>query len=312
MKSQSKAYFAYLFICIVWGTTYLAIRIGVLHYPAFLFAGARQVLAGLILACVALVRSSKVNLSIKNLLYQAFIGFLLITIGNGLVTWSEQHVSSGLAALICSTMPISSVIISIISGRERLNGRVLIGMLLGFVGVGLIFQDNLQYTEGHLFAIGIVALFIATFGWALGSILNKNNKNVLNPLFNSAIQLFFGGVLMLLISPIADDYSHIVWWNKDGLMAFGYLVVFGSVMAYAAYMYALKELPVGFVTSYAYVNPLVAVILGYFVLQEPLNEFTIVAFVLILSGIIIVNSVYKKKRKLAAIHNMPTESDIHE
>lgn len=303
MKAQSKAYFAYLFICIVWGTTYLGIRIGVLHYPAFLFAGARQLFAGVILASVALVRSSKVDWRLKNILCQAFIGFLLITVGNGLVTWSEQYVSSGLAALICSTMPISSVIINIVSGRERLNGKVLMGMLLGFAGVALIFQDNLQSGQGHLFTIGIIALFIATFGWAFGSILNKNNKNVVNPLFNSALQLFFGGIVMLCVSPMVDNYSHIVWWNTEGIMAFWYLVIFGSVMAYAAYMYALKELPVGFVTSYAYVNPLVAVILGYLILKEPLNEFTIVAFVLILSGIIIVNSVYKKKRKLAELNH---------
>jgi drug/metabolite transporter (DMT)-like permease len=222
--------------------------------------------------------------------------------GNGLVTWAEQYVSSGVAALICSTMPISAVIINIAGGREKLNMLILAGMLLGFGGVALIFRDNLQQSgSSELFVWGIIALFVATFSWALGSILNKRKAPAVNVLMDSGIQVFAGGAIMLLISPVADDYSKLVLWNQEGFTALCYLIVFGSVLAYAAYMYALKELPVGFVTSYAYVNPLVAVILGSLFLDEPMNSTTVIAFVLILAGIFIVRNGYKRQERLKKI-----------
>jgi drug/metabolite transporter (DMT)-like permease len=297
MKNQTKAYLAYAFICIIWGTTYLAIRVAVTHYPPFLMAGMRQLLSGILMMGIALLINRKVDLSLKNLLQQSLVGFLLITMGNGLVTWAEQYVQSGVAALICSTMPISAVLINIFSGKERLNLMIVLGMLLGFAGVALIFQDNLQQQSGTgtLYIVGIIALFIATFSWALGSILNKKGSQSLNSLFNIGIQMLVGGALMLCISPAVDDYSHLVWWHQDGFMAFAYLVVFGSILAYAAYMYALKVLPVGFVTSYAYINPLVAVLLGSLLLHETLNRYTLMAFVLIILGIVLVRSGYKKQ-----------------
>lgn len=305
MNSHTKAYLAYAFICIIWGTTYLAIRVAVLHYPPFLMAGSRQLISGIIMAAVALMVNPRADWSRSNLLRQSLIGFLLISVGNGLVTWAEQYVQSGVAALICSTMPISAVIINIVSGKERLNLLIILGMLLGFSGVALIFHDNIsnQQNNSDYFIVGIVGLFIATFSWALGSLLNKRITNPVNSLFNAGFQVIVGGIIMLLVSPVADDYSNLVLWNKDGLMAFAYLVVFGSILAYAAYMYALKMLPVGFVTSYAYINPLVAVILGALMLHEPLNQYTVFAFILIILGIFIVRSGYRKQNAVPASGN---------
>lgn len=298
MKDTSKAYFSYFLICVIWGTTYLAIRVAVLHYPPFLMAGVRQVISGVLMIIIALLINRKADLSFKNLLRQSIIGFLLITMGNGLVTWGEQYVQSGVAALICSTMPISAVLINIAKGKERLNFLIIVGMLISFGGVALIFQDQIQYeTNNKLFIFGIVATFIATISWAFGSILNTNHKSAINSFFNVGFQVVVGGTLMLLISPVVDDYSQLVLWSTEGLMAVLYLIIFGSIIAYAAYMYALKILPVGFVTSYAYINPLVAVVLGYLMLHEPLNQYTIIYFVLIISGIIIVRRGYKIQKK---------------
>ncbi|MFA6151561.1 MAG: EamA family transporter [Chitinophagaceae bacterium] len=305
MKNQTKAYLAYAFICIIWGTTYLAIKVAVAHYPPFLMAGTRQLVSGIIMLAIALMINRKADLSRKNLLQQSLIGFLLITVGNGLVTWAEQYVQSGVAALICSTMPISAVVINIIRGEEKLNWLIIVGMILGFAGVALIFQDNLSNqptTNGTLYIIGIVGLFIATTSWALGSLLNKNSAKSVNSFFNVGFQVIVGGAFMLIISPAVDDYSNLVWWNEEGFLAFAYLVVFGSILAYAAYMYALKVLPVGFVTSYAYINPLVAVLLGALMLKEPLNGYTVFAFVLIICGIFIVRSGYKKQEATNEIH----------
>ncbi len=302
MKNQTKAYIAYAFICIIWGTTYLAIRVAVLHYPPYLMAGTRQVLSGLILVAIALMVNRQVDLSRKNIMQQAIIGFLLITMGNGLVTWAEQYIQSGIAALICSTMPISAVLINIVNGKERLNLRVILGMLLGFSGVAVVFHESLNQQasgDNQIFIIGIIALFVATFSWALGSLFNKRNVDAKNSLFNAGLQVIIGGSFMFIISPFVDHYEHLVLWNEEGFWAVVYLIVFGSVLAYAAYMYALKVLPVGFVTSYAYVNPLVAVLLGSWMLDESLNMYTILAFVMIIMGIFIVRSGYKKQQAIA-------------
>jgi drug/metabolite transporter (DMT)-like permease len=174
--------------------------------------------------------------------------------------------------------------------------------------VALIFHDSINHNPGgdqHIFVIGIIALFVATFSWALGSLFNKRNANAKNSIFNAGLQIVIGGVLMLFISPFVDNYEHLELWNEEGFWAFAYLVVFGSVLAYAAYMYALKVLPVGFVTSYAYINPLVAVLLGSWMLKEPLNEYTIVAFVMIILGIFIVRSGYKKQNALQTVPEEP-------
>jgi drug/metabolite transporter (DMT)-like permease len=251
---------------------------------------------------IALMINRQVDLSRKNIMQQAIIGFLLITMGNGLVTWAEQYIQSGIAALICSTMPISAVLINIVNGKERLNLRVILGMLLGFSGVAVVFHESLNQQasgDNQIFIIGIIALFVATFSWALGSLFNKRNVDAKNSLFNAGLQVIIGGSFMFIISPFVDHYEHLVLWNEEGFWAVVYLIVFGSVLAYAAYMYALKVLPVGFVTSYAYVNPLVAVLLGSWMLDESLNMYTILAFVMIIMGIFIVRSGYKKQQAIA-------------
>ena len=305
MARNTKAYIALVFICIAWGTTYLAIRVGVLHYPAFLFAGIRQTIAGIILMVTALAFNSKTDFSVKNITRQMLIGFLMLTLGNGCVTWGEKYVPSGIAALICSMMPIFAVLYNLLgSKKERLNMMTGGGMLLGTCGVGLIFRNDLQNLSNPQYLAGIFAILFATSSWALGSVINKKNVNPVNPFLNSGMQLLFGGIFMLVISPVADDYSHIELFNKEGLIALAYLTIFGSVLAYAAYMYALSKLPVGIATIYAYINPLVAVLLGYFAMQEPLNVYTLLAFVTIILSVFFVNKGYRKAHNTQAFNTV--------
>lgn len=300
MGKNTKAYIALVFICIVWGTTYLFIRIGVEHYPAFLFAGVRQVVSALIIMAAGYTMSKKVDLSWKSIKHQALVGFLLITVGNGLVTWAEKYVPSGVAALICSLMPIVTVIINLVSAKdEKPNLSIIIGMLIGFSGVALIFRDNLADLGNANYLLGMLGLFTATSSWALGSVINKKKASPINPVFNSGLQLLFGGLFLLCISPTVDSYENVLVWNAKAFWSLIYLIVLGSVLAYTAYMYAMKELPVGLVSTYAYVNPLVAVILGYFVLDEELTWHTAMAFVMIMLGVYIVNRGYIRKHLAA-------------
>lgn len=297
MNRTTKAYLAIAFMSIAWGTTYLAIRIAVLHYPAFLFAGLRQTIAGLLMAIVALLLYKKVDLSPRVVYTNMLIGFLMITVGNGIVSYAEKTVPSGVAALICSMMPLNAVILNILLNRdEKLNPMIIAGLFLAMGGVALIFRDNLADLANPVYFWGMIAIFIGTASWALGSIRSKTLAGVRNPLFNAAMQLFFGGALLLLFSPLVDSYEHLEPFQPDALKAMAYLIIVGSFLAFTAYMFALKVLPVGIVTLYAYVNPLVAVLLGYFIMSERLTWYTALAFATIVSGVYLVNTGYRKQK----------------
>jgi len=298
MTGHTKAYASLVFICFVWGTTYLAIRIGVQHYPAFLFAGLRQSMAGIILMTGALVISRKKDLGAANIFRQMLVGFLMLSIGNGGVTWGEQYIPSGIASLICSLMPLFAVLFNLAwSQKDHFNSTIGAGMLLGLGGVALIFRHNLTQVTHLTYLYGILATLLATIGWALGSILNKRNAGQLNAFFNSGMQLFFGGLFMLVLSPVLDHYPAALAWNTDGVLALLYLTVFGSALAYGAYMYTLSVLPVGIATLYAYINPLVAVLAGYLFLREELNIYTALAFVSIAASVYLVNKGYRKQHE---------------
>ncbi|MBS1781292.1 MAG: EamA family transporter [Bacteroidetes bacterium] len=311
MRGNTKAYLALVFICIVWGTTYLSLRVAVQHYPSILFAAIRQTISAVIIMLIGYLVSRKTDLSIANLKHQAIVGFCLITVGNGLVSWGERVIPSGVAALICSMMPMCAVIINLASSkREKVNPQIIIGMLIGFCGVGLIFKDNIADLGNSAYLTGILSIFAATSTWAFGSVYNKKGKSTINPIFNAGLQLAFGGTFLYILSPFIDDYSSMDFFSPDVIWPMLYLVTFGSVMAYTAYMYTLKELPVGIVSLYAYVNPLVAVVLGYMVLNEQLTWLTAAAFVTIALGVYIVNSGYRKQhkitqRELAALQTVP-------
>lgn len=297
MSTHSKAWIALVFICIAWGTTYLGIKVGLQALPPFLMAGSRQLLAGMIIFLMAFGNKSPKDLSRNNIARQALIGFLLITLGNGLVSWAEAFIPSGVAALLCATMPIMSVLLNVtIQKTERINSLVVTGMIVGFLGVALNFRDSVKDLSNSDYILGIVATLTATVTWAYGSIISKKNNPDSNPIFNSALQVSFGGLFLLIFSPAVDNYEHINLQDTEGLLAIVYLIIIGSVLAYTAYMYALKHLPVGLVMVYAYINPLVAVLLGWWLVNEPLTIYTMLSFLCIVSGLFLVNKGYKKAK----------------
>lgn len=295
MSTHSKAWIALVFICIAWGTTYLGIKIGLQALPPFLMAGSRQLLAGMIIFLMSFGNKLPKDLSRNNIARQALIGFLLITLGNGLVSWAEAYIPSGVAALLCATMPIMSVLLNVTFQKtERINSLVVTGMIVGFFGVALNFRDSVKDLSNSAYLLGIVATLIATTTWAYGSIISKKNNIHANPIFNSALQVGFGGLFLLLFSPAVDNYELINLQDTEGLLAILYLIIVGSVLAYTAYMYALKHLPVGLVMVYAYINPLVAVLLGWWLANEPLTIYTVLSFICIAAGLFLVNKGYKK------------------
>lgn len=297
MNRTTKAYLAIAFLSIAWGTTYLAIRIAVQHYPAFLFAGIRQVLAGGLMGIFAILAYKKADLSWPVLRMNILIGFFMIAMGNGIVSYAEKTVPSGVAALICSMMPLNAVLLNILINRdEKMNPMIVSGLLLAFAGVALIFRDNLADLANPVYFWGMIAIYIGTVSWAFGSIKSKKLTGVKNPIFNAAVQLFSGGFFLVVLSPLVDSYQNFEPFQPDALKAMAYLIIVGSFLAFTAYMFALKVLPVGIVTLYAYINPLVAVLLGYLILSERLTWFTAAAFATIVSGVYLVNTGYRRQK----------------
>lgn len=313
MTKHTKAYLALVYVCIVWGTTYLAIRIGVKHYPSFLFAGVRQLLAGVILMAFAWYRSKEKDFSSRNMLRQMLVGFLMLTVGNGLVSFGMKFIPSGVSALICSLMPMFAVLFNMMSSKkDHFNLTIGAGLFLGICGVGLIFRHNIAEVTQPAYLGGIMATIVATAGWALGGTVNKRYVDAVNPVLNSGLQLSFGGIFMLLISPVVDDYSNFQLWNTEGIISLGYLIIFGSAIAYAAYMYSLNILPVGIATLYAYVNPLIAVLAGYLFLAEELNIYIGLAFITIVISVFLVNRGYRRQHKGEQTHESKLEEAFPE
>ncbi|MFS8617529.1 MAG: EamA family transporter [Solitalea sp.] len=295
MKEQWRAYLALSSMCIIWGTTYLAMRVGIMDVPPFLFLGIRQVVAGGLLCLFFLSRGHRLP-AWKDLKIHLLAGIMMIGLGNGLVGWGEQHVTSGIAALICSMMPIWLILFNVLfmGNSEKVNGKILTGMLLGFCGLLLIFGEGLQDLVNPAYAAGLTGIVLATLSWAAGTLILKKQKPIIKPVFAAGIQLFFGGMFMLLISPLSDNYQA-VNFTREALYALLYLIVFGSMVSYGSFTYALEKLPASTVSMYAYINPLVALVAGWLILDEVLSSSVILAGLLTIGGIYLVTTGRRKR-----------------
>jgi drug/metabolite transporter (DMT)-like permease len=290
-RSSWFAYTALAVVCVLWGTTFLGIRIGVMDIPPFLFAAMRLSIAGLLLTLV--VRYvMKVKLPSKDVIItQAIAGFLLFTLGNGLIGVAELYITSGITAIVCAMIPIWVTLINLVTSEdERPTLPVFLGLAIGLSGIVLMFGDNVNDFSNPGYVWSIVLIFVANMGWSFGSVWIKR-KNVgtnNNTFMNAGLQMLFGGLFLSVGSLIFDDYSTLRW-TSSSLWALGYLIIFGSIIAFACFSYALKKLPVTIVSLYAYINPIVAVLLGTWILGEKFNLRIAVAMLVTVAGIYIVN-----------------------
>jgi len=287
------AYLALATICILWGTTYLVLRIGVTQFPPFLFSLIRFLTAGPILLFFVF-GIAKMKWPDKQTLWnQAVCGFLMVTMGISIVGWAEVYISSGVAAIICSMMPIWTILINLaINKEDRPNWLISVGLLVGLSGVLLIFREHLGEFSNPNYFYGIIVTFLANMSWAFGSIWIKKKNSNTNPFMGSGLQMLFGGIFLIPFSLAFDDYSAIQWSNEM-IYALIYMSLVGSVGAYACYSYAIKKLPMTLASLYAYINPLVAVLLGWVVLNEKFNSLISIAMLVTIGGIYLVNRGYQ-------------------
>lgn len=293
MRKNLLAYIALAAICLIWGTTYLVLRVAVMHLPPFLFVGIRQIVAGSILITILLLTKKVKVPGLKYLYHQAIAGFFLITFGNGLVAWAEIHIPSGIAAVICSMVPVIVILINLMGNKEeRPNVPIIVGTALGFLGIAMIFGEDLGELSKPGYLMGVILIFIAVVSWAGGSVWIKKRNQQTNLFLNAGLQMFFGGLWSLVISVSMEDLSN-VHWSAEGIYSLIYLTLIGSLVAYSCYSYALRKLPMTIVSLYAYINPIVAVILGWVILNEKLNPTMGIAILMTVAGIYIVNRGYQ-------------------
>ena len=292
-KDLLVPYIALAAICIIWGTTYLMLRIAVLHFPPFLFVVIRQIIAGSLLVGFMVLSGRTGWPDIRNIRRQAIAGFFMISLGNGLVAWAEVLIPSGVAAILCSLMPVVVILINIgLNKEERPTVPIFAGVLVGLIGIIMIFGEHLEAFSRPEYQTGIALIFVAVLAWAGGSVWIKKQGNDGDAFVNAGLQMFFGGIWLIPCTLLFDNLTSVTW-TIEAFYALIYLVLIGSVVAYACYTYVLRNLPMTIVSLYAYVNPIVAVVLGWLVLDEKLNMQIGIAILVTVTGIYIVNRGYQ-------------------
>ena len=289
---KTKIWMALLALYIVWGSTYLAIRFAVETLPPFLHAGLRFLISGLIL--VIWRRSAGDAMPTRNQWKSlTIIGTLLLLGGNSLVAVAEQRIASGIAALIIGTVPLWLVVIETIRpGGVRPSWQALIGLIIGFGGIYLLVGPT-DVTSGLQFdALGTILLVIAAFLWSLGSIYSRSADLPKSALMMTGGEMLAGSIPIFIVSLIFGEWKsfNIAQVSSESWLALLYLITFGSMVGFVAYIWLLQNAPISLVATYAYVNPLVAVLLGNWFAQEALTARILLGALIIIGSVAFINS----------------------
>ena len=281
-----------MFVCLVWGTTYLAIRIALETVPPLLMGGLRFLVAGALLITVLKVRGVRMPAA-GSWPALVILGILLLGFGNGGVVWAEQTVPSGLTAVLVAMSPFWMVGIDALTAHgEPITGRRAAGLIIGFCGIVLLVWPAIHVSDsGRAFLGGVMAAQLACFGWALGSTYSRRRGHTAardeSVLVTAAFEMLFGGLFLMTLGTMRGEAAWLTF-NARTAAALVYLIVFGAIGGFTAYAYALKHLPIATVSLYAYVNPVIAVALGTLILKEAFNARLGIAAAVVLIGMALV------------------------
>jgi len=293
-KPDLKLFFSLVIVGIVWGTTYLGIRIAVETIPPWFITSIRQGIAALIVLTILLSRKQLSWIGWDNLKYQLIPSLLMIVLANGFTTIAEQTVPSGLTSIMSALSPVVIFICSILFRIQRPSWKGLIGILLGFLGVVFIFRNGLGDILDPNYKTGILFLSIAILSWSIGTVYSKKHTHKST---NIALNLFYqfsiSAIIQLVLAIIFSSKTDVSVWSFRSVFAVLYLAVFGSVLAFFCYHYALKRVTAVQISILNYVNTIIAVFLGWLLLNETITTDFIIATALIILGVFIIN--YKKK-----------------
>ena len=289
MRARLVAAFAAVYL--VWGSTYLAIRFAIETLPPLLMAGARYVIAGAILLLWARLRQGSASPTRRDWITGLVAGALLLLGGNGAVVWAEQRVPSGIAALIVAVVPLWMVLLDWVRpGGRRPTAPVFAGLAMGLLGLGLLMGPDALRGQGQIDTAGAIVLLLGSLSWAAGSVYTQRAPRPSSANNGSGAQMLAGGLCLLALALMRGEGSQLdlSTVSQRSLLAFAYLVTFGSLIGFTAYVYLLAHTTAAKAATYAYVNPVVAVLLGWAFAQEPITSRTLVAAAVILAGVAII------------------------
>jgi drug/metabolite transporter (DMT)-like permease len=288
-KQRQLALAAWVAVCVIWGTTYLGIRISLESIPPALMGGLRWTAAGALLALYLRARGEAPPPA-SRWGSITLLAFLLLGLGNGGVVVAEQWVPSGLTAVLVASSPFwMAGVEACLKDGERLTSTMLAGLLIGFAGIVVLVWPDLTFASSadRRFLIGVISLQVASLGWALGSSYSRRHARQDNVLATTAYQMLAGGLMMLLVGTIRGEWSDLTFTTRTAT-ALVYLSTIGAIGGFVAYTYALRHLPVSFVSLYAYINPMIAVALGIILLHEPFTPRMTIAAALVFAGVMVV------------------------
>jgi drug/metabolite transporter (DMT)-like permease len=290
-RERRLALAAWIAVCVIWGTTYLGIRVALETVPPAVMASLRWIAAAAILVAFMRVRREPLP-PVERWGGIALMGFLLLFVGNGGVVYAQQWVPSGLAAVLVATAPFWMAGVERAAGTsERFHLRTLIGLLVGFVGIVVLVWPELSVksADSRRFLIGVALLQLAAFGWSLGSAYSRRFARQDHVVGTTALQMLAGGLFLGVLALLRGEWMHVAF-NGRTAAALIYLATVGSIGGFLAYTYALRHLPVSLVSLYAYINPVIAVALGVLLLGEPFDARIAAAASLVLVGVAVVRS----------------------
>ncbi len=285
-------FLALCWVSFFWGTTWIASKEGVKYMPALQLVALRQLLSGSLYLIYFIIKKAPwpTQRQWRNILVLSILNFML---SNGLSTWGVKYISSGLGAIIGSIFPLWIVIISYFKG-EKVSWKTTLGLVIAFGGVCIIFYDYLHDFLNPEFLFGIILSVIATFTWALSTIYIKENRTNFNPYFSLGLQMIISGIVINTVTQFngtavpLSEIPALSWWS------IAYLIIFGSVFTFIAFVYTLEHLPKEISSLYAYINPIVALLFGYILFDEPFTPAIIIGGIITVFGIFTVNKTFRK------------------
>jgi drug/metabolite transporter (DMT)-like permease len=298
---QSKGYLALAVTCIVWGTTWVASKVGVHEMPALQMASIRQLLGGLSFVLFFLLYKKMPLPTVKQFRWIAVMSVLMFVFANGLSTWSLRFIPTGLSALIGALYPLSVVIIERLFFKgTKMTVLTFLGLFLGLTGVGIVFYETAFDNITPDFLLGLSLSVFAMLSWSVGTIFLSRNKANLNPYYGTGWQMLFSSVILFVMAEFTQPTVALTSISLTAWLAIAYLVVFGSIITFIAFIYSMKVLPAAISSLYAYINPLVAMIVAAFVLNEHLTINILWGSIVTLIGVYLVNLSSKRRQKIIA------------
>lgn len=293
---KTKAFIALGLVSFLWGTTWLASKIGVKEMPGLQLAGIRQLIGGSIYTLYFFSKGYKLP-NKKQLIQFVWMSLLMFVISNGFSTWSLQYIPSGLGAVIGAMAPLWIALFSVLFFKEtQMNTITIIGLLMGFGGIVIIFSDYLDTLLNTSFFWGVLLGVIATMTWALGTLYTVKHSKDLNAYYSLGWQMLLSGVLLSITARATGQYIPIEQATQHTWLSIAYLVIIGSIITFGAFIYSLKRLPPAQSSIYAYINPIVAVIIGAILNSEKLNTIIALGTVVTIFGVYLVNTGFKKAK----------------